>query len=100
MPPYYVQVKNALAPGTQHKALFKCVGEIESETLAQQWWPYIETGIEAFDVSRCMFESNFPVDRFGCDTSRGGTRSSASQRANRRPPSPPCLPARPCGSTD
>lgn len=36
-----------------------------SETLAAQWRPYIETCIEAFGVERCMFESNFPVDRFG-----------------------------------
>jgi predicted TIM-barrel fold metal-dependent hydrolase len=38
-----------------------------SEMLAAQWRPYIETVIEAFGVDRCMFESNFPVDRFGCD---------------------------------
>ncbi|HEV2652648.1 MAG TPA: amidohydrolase family protein [Rhizomicrobium sp.] len=38
-----------------------------SETLAAQWKPYIETCIEAFGADRCMFESNFPVDRFGCD---------------------------------
>ena len=37
------------------------------ETLAAQWKPYIETCIEAFGADRCMFESNFPVDRFGCD---------------------------------
>ncbi len=36
-----------------------------SETLAGWWRPYIETCIEAFGVDRCMFESNFPVDRFG-----------------------------------
>jgi L-fuconolactonase len=38
-----------------------------SEVLASQWKPYIEAVIEAFGASRCMFESNFPVDRFGCD---------------------------------
>jgi predicted TIM-barrel fold metal-dependent hydrolase len=38
-----------------------------SELLAEQWRPYIETCIEAFGAKRCMFESNFPVDRFGCD---------------------------------
>jgi len=36
-----------------------------SETLAAQWKPYLETCIEAFGANRCMFESNFPVDRFG-----------------------------------
>jgi L-fuconolactonase len=36
-----------------------------SEQLAKEWKPYIETCIEAFGVPRGMFESNFPVDRFG-----------------------------------
>ena len=36
-----------------------------SQTLAAQWKPYVEACIEAFGVRRCMFESNFPVDRFG-----------------------------------
>jgi predicted TIM-barrel fold metal-dependent hydrolase len=39
----------------------------DSGTLAAQWTPYIETCIEAFGAHRCMFESNFPVDRFGAD---------------------------------
>ena len=34
-----------------------------SKTLANTWRPYIETCIEAFSPSRCMFESNFPVDK-------------------------------------
>jgi L-fuconolactonase len=34
-----------------------------SETLATAWRPYVETCIEAFGPSRCMFESNFPVDK-------------------------------------
>ena len=36
-----------------------------SEMLAAQWKPYIEACIAAFGPERCMFESNFPVDRFG-----------------------------------
>jgi L-fuconolactonase len=35
--------------------------------LAAQWRPYVETCIEAFGADRCMFESNFPVDRGTCD---------------------------------
>jgi predicted TIM-barrel fold metal-dependent hydrolase len=38
-----------------------------SEILAAQWKPYIDTCIDAFGPARCMFESNFPVDRFGAD---------------------------------
>ncbi len=34
-----------------------------SERLAQTWRPYVETCIEAFGTPRCMFESNFPVDK-------------------------------------
>jgi predicted TIM-barrel fold metal-dependent hydrolase len=31
------------------------------------WRPYIETCIELFGAERCMFESNFPVDRIAGD---------------------------------
>ena len=34
-----------------------------SRTLADTWRPYVETCIEAFGPQRCMFESNFPVDK-------------------------------------
>ena len=30
---------------------------------ARLWRPYFETAIELFGVDRCMFESNFPVDK-------------------------------------
>ena len=36
-----------------------------SEHLAGLWRPYIETCIEAFGAGRAMFESNYPVDRWG-----------------------------------
>jgi L-fuconolactonase len=34
-----------------------------SEELARAWRPYVEVCVEAFGVERCMFESNFPVDK-------------------------------------
>ena len=37
-----------------------------SEALALAWRPYFETCLEVFGPQRCMFESNFPVDRAGC----------------------------------
>jgi L-fuconolactonase len=37
-----------------------------SEALAATWRPYIDTCIEAFGAGRCMFESNFPVDKGMC----------------------------------
>lgn len=38
---------------------------LSSEVLAAMWRPYIETCIDAFGPDRAMFESNFPVDRWG-----------------------------------
>jgi predicted TIM-barrel fold metal-dependent hydrolase len=35
----------------------------DSEELARAWRPYIESCIELFGAERCMFESNFPVDK-------------------------------------
>lgn len=49
------------------------LGELGPETrttsarLAELFRPYIETCIEAFSPRRSMFESNFPVDRWGAD---------------------------------
>jgi L-fuconolactonase len=37
-----------------------------SERLAAAWRPIVETCIEAFGATRCMFESNFPVDKGMC----------------------------------
>ncbi len=34
-----------------------------SQQIAQAWQPWMETCIEAFGADRCMFESNFPVDK-------------------------------------
>ena len=34
-----------------------------SDVVATQCRPYVETCVEAFGASRCMFESNFPVDK-------------------------------------
>ena len=36
-----------------------------SAQLADHWRPYIEPCIERFGARRCMFESNFPVDKMG-----------------------------------
>jgi L-fuconolactonase len=37
-----------------------------SGELAAAWRPFMETCIEAFGAQRCMFESNFPVDKGMC----------------------------------
>ncbi|QKS00622.1 amidohydrolase family protein [Sphingomonas sp. CL5.1] len=34
-----------------------------SRDLAEAWQPWMETAIELFGAGRCMFESNFPVDK-------------------------------------
>ncbi len=41
--------------------------ETTSEQLADAWGDEIRWCIEQFGVDRCMFESNFPVDRASCD---------------------------------
>ena len=35
------------------------------EVMANAWRPFVETCIELFGARRCMFESNFPVDKMG-----------------------------------
>ena len=35
----------------------------DSQALAKAWAPYVMACIEAFGPGRCMFESNFPVDK-------------------------------------
>ncbi len=38
-----------------------------STELAEEWRPYVDATIQAFGPNRCMFESNFPVDRGSCE---------------------------------
>lgn len=38
----------------------------DSQQLEESWKPYIEGCVEAFGAQRCMFESNFPVDKGSC----------------------------------
>jgi predicted TIM-barrel fold metal-dependent hydrolase len=45
---------------------FNASPRASSEALADEWKPYIDACIEAFGPSRCMFESNFPVDSLTC----------------------------------
>ena len=37
-----------------------------SQELATAWAPYLQDAIELFGARRCMFESNFPVDKAMC----------------------------------
>lgn len=39
---------------------------VGSVVMATAWAPYIEACVAAFGVERCMFESNFPVDKVSC----------------------------------
>ncbi|BDH56513.1 amidohydrolase [Tsukamurella sp. PLM1] len=36
-----------------------------SDDLARTWFPWLDACVEAFGPDRCMFESNFPVDKMG-----------------------------------
>ena len=60
----------------------------DSELLAKAWRRYFETCIEAFGADRCMFESNFPVDKGSCSYTtlwnafkRIAANAGASERA-------------------
>jgi L-fuconolactonase len=66
-----------------------------SEALAAAWRPYVETCIAAFGASRCMFESNFPVDKGSYGYPVSGTPASSWRRAQARPRRPTCSPGRP-----
>ena len=37
-----------------------------SDEMANAWRPYVDACIENFGANRCMFESNFPVDKGAC----------------------------------
>jgi len=59
-----------------------------SEDLATAWRPLLETSVELFGAERCMFESNFPVDKAMCSYpvlwnafKRVAERYSASEKA-------------------
>ena len=47
--------------GYHHQPLPPGSGE-----MAAAWKPYVEVAVEAFGADRCMFESNFPVDKGMC----------------------------------
>jgi len=50
-------------PGT---ARDEAAGPPSSETVAKAWKPFVETCVDLFGAQRCMFESNFPVQKRWC----------------------------------
>lgn len=42
-------------------------GPLTSQRIAEAYRPYVDECVSAFGADRCMFESNFPVDRRRCD---------------------------------
>ncbi len=64
----YPNVTMKLGGMMMRAALFDYKGAqrpVTSEELAALWRPYIEFCIERFGPRRCMFESNFPVEKMG-----------------------------------
>jgi L-fuconolactonase len=60
-----------------------------SGEMASAWRPYVDACIEDFGAHRCMFESNFPVDKGACSYSvlfnafkRLASGASASEKAD------------------
>ena len=56
-----------------------------SQELADAFKPWVETCVELFGVNRCMYESNFPVDKitsgYGVLWAQASDTASASRRA-------------------
>lgn len=62
-----VQVKlGGLGMALAGHALHERLEPPSSEVLAATWRPAIETCLGLFGGERCMFESNFPVDKAAC----------------------------------
>jgi predicted TIM-barrel fold metal-dependent hydrolase len=57
---------SALAAPADIPALRPATPPPSSETVAAAWKPFVETCIELFGADRCMFESNFPVQKRFC----------------------------------
>ena len=60
-----------------------------SSEMANAWRPYVEACIDNFGADRCMFESNFPVDKGACSYpvlfnafKRLASGASASEKAD------------------
>jgi predicted TIM-barrel fold metal-dependent hydrolase len=51
-----------------------------SGELALAWQPWMHACIDAFGASRCMFESNFPVDKAMCSYPGAVERLQAHRR--------------------
>ena len=72
---------------------------IGSEALAEALTPLMGYCIEKFGPERCMFESNFPVDRFPTPTTSCSTPSSGCPPPIPPPSGPPCSTTRRRGCT-
>ena len=78
------------APGFGSRALLRSaiVATIVSEELAASITPIMGYCIEQFGPDRCMFESNFPVDKVGSPPAYArlalGARNSSRQPLRKR----------------
>src|SRR3984957_12130720 len=61
-----VSVKLGALPVRRSEAARQAGGPLSSEEIASAWRPFVEVCIEQFGAGRCMFESNFPVQKRWC----------------------------------
>ena len=61
-----VSVKLGALPVLRSGAARQAGGPLSSEEIASAWRPFVEVCIEQFGANRCMFESNFPVQKRWC----------------------------------
>jgi len=69
MPNVQVKIGGLITPGTAVDATLARRGlrRWTSATLAEALAPYLEHLVRSFGADRCLFESNFPVDKRRCD---------------------------------
>jgi predicted TIM-barrel fold metal-dependent hydrolase len=61
-----VSVKLGALPVRRSGAAKERNEPLSSEEIAEAWRPFVEVCIEQFGARRCMFESNFPVQKRFC----------------------------------
>ncbi len=67
----HVKIGGLITPHSRLDAIRESKGleRWTAEALAEELAPWLEHLIECFGPERCLFESNFPVDKAHCDLS-------------------------------
>ena len=75
------------------------LGTFDRACSAERWRPVIEATIDLFGPDRCMFGSNFPIEKLWTDYASSRDRARHRSRASLRLSSAPCCTILPRAST-